>query len=491
MAPGVLPTDALAQFGKQLSDVVLKNLKLVTEALKAFGAAVAADKWLLPLFDRLKKAFGDFSQQAGAWLRPLADKVADTFRAMGAASPQWLQGLAGSVRDVAAHLGQTLPAALGKTLNAFKGLGAVAGVAAGASAGLGLALGALVSKANPAVYQQFTLALNDLLAVVGAAAVPLLKLLTEVVRAFADTLTTFLGDVGGALATVLRPFVDVLKVVFEVVGQVRQSLAKVVEAVAPALATLGNALAEILKAIRPLVTLLIDVVGGALAAVFGALADVVEAAVPYLTAFVRVVGDLIDFLARGVREVLALIGIDLPESGPGARAGSSVGAAVRSAQISDVSSVIQQAQISSYSLGAASGMDPSAKTAAAAESIKKRVDEIYEQILGAPKKIANELAAVLGRGADAAAGFVDRHVGGPIRSIGNFIGEDVLGIDMDSSEAAPLTPEERANSGIFQTMDAMKASRDRAREDARRVLDRIEAAKAMHGPTGGAGGTVE
>ena len=315
----------------------------------------------------------------------------------------YLDKLADAAKRVSGAVGSYLKDAGGAAVNAVasvgKALGSVAtlaGAAAGAAAGLGLALKGLVEKANPVVAEQFTLALNDLLAVVGQALTPVFKLVTEVVRMAGDTLAGFAKDVGSTLGTVLRPVIDVLGVVFDIVGRIGQSLAKAFEAAAPALEAIGQAVLATVQAVQPLVNLLIDSLGGALGAALGALGDVLTAVVPYVAAFARVVGDLLATVVRWVREALAFVGIDLPEGGPGRREGDSVGAAVRSASTTDVESVLKKARENAFSLGTASA-DPARRTASAAEELKKKADQIYERLGEILTDLPDKLArAILG-----------------------------------------------------------------------------------------------
>jgi hypothetical protein len=103
-------------------------------------------------------------------------------------------------------------------------------------------------------------------------------------------------------------------------------------------------------------------------------------------AFARVIADVVKFVADGVRQLMAMIGINLPDT-PGVKPGSSVGAATRQASHSGIDDVVKQAQRSAFSLGTASKEDPAAKTANFAGEIAKRADEIYNFIRDLPGKM--------------------------------------------------------------------------------------------------------
>jgi hypothetical protein len=269
------------------------------DALKSIGAVA---REIVPFVDSLHKSFEKF----GDWLRNNAGMVGRT-----------LENLAGAIGRIA-----TVGAASAAAMTTF-----------------GSAITGIVAKANPAVAAQFTLALNDLLAVIGQALTPVLKIVTEVTRLFADTLLAVSDTVGGALTSVF------------------QSLVPVIESMLEVFAEFAVIAAEVLKAVAPLIVVV-------------------------LKGFT----DIFKWIAEKIKEVLALFGISTGDVE--VKKGASVGAAVRSASETSVEAVLSKARTSAYSLGTAS-MDPAAKTASAAEAIKARADAIYELIKGLPRDFAN------------------------------------------------------------------------------------------------------
>ncbi|NCW80334.1 MAG: hypothetical protein EBV68_00470, partial [Betaproteobacteria bacterium] len=342
-----------------------------------------------------------------------------------------------AIAGVGAWVGKALPNldALGEKLQDFyKGVAVTtgsiavgAGIAVGALVGVGKAMENFVAKANPGAILLFQMALDDLMAIVGQALVPVFLLVTELIRAAADTLSTFAKDIGNAVASVLRPFVEILKVVFEVVGRVGQMIAKAAEAVAPALAALGEVLLAVFKALQPVLDLVVNVIGGALAGVLKVLADVVQAVVPYVVALVDVFALMLKTVVGWVRDILSLVGLDIPDAA-GTAPGSSVGASVKQTQVGSVESFLQSAQTKAFALGTAGGSDPTARTASAAESMKIQIEEIKKAITGFPDKcgqwvkdIINALdptapGAVAGKG-----GFLDRNIAEPVSDAADWV----------------------------------------------------------------------
>ena len=241
---------------------------------------------------------------------------------------------------------QLLNRELGTLAGAIEAVGVLLAAAAGPTAAilaLGEALSGLVAKANPAVFQQFTLAVNDLLAVIGAALVPLFNtVFIPVIRMAADSLMQ-LAPAGQALAVALQP--------------------------------------------------LVELIGDAFAVAVGILAEAIKAISPVVMAFARILNDVVRFIGRQIRELLALIGINLPEFG--GKPGASVGAAVRQAGHTSVEDVVKQAQRASFSLGTAAN-DPMGQMANMAKEIKARADEIYKFLQDLPDLIGAYIAELPG-----------------------------------------------------------------------------------------------
>lgn len=220
-----------------------------------------------------------------------------------------------AARDAAPHW-LALNSAMSGVTNVLKGFGAaMAGIAAIGPAtlatlgGIGGALGVFVSKANPAVFEQFTLALNDTLAVIGQGLAPVLQVVTEMMRMFGDTLAVFSRDVGGALAVILQSLMPVFEVFLEAFAQV------------------GTLVADVLKQVAP--------------------------AIRFIMEGIR---DVFNWIGDKVKWLLSLVGVEL--SSPDIKRGASAGAATRSASIGSVADLVSKAQTSAFSLGNASSSVP-------------------------------------------------------------------------------------------------------------------------------------
>lgn len=281
-----------------------------------------------------------------------------------------------------------------------------------AVAGVQQQIGRFVQLANPAVFQQFTLAVDDFTASIGKALTPTLQVATAGIRAVADAIFSLspagqqaiaglaagaaaLGAMAAAAAALqavlsvgLGPAIlaigaaaaaftatlsgaDGLKGVFESATRVVGSL----------LEKIGTALTGVADAAAPLMGAL-----GEVAALVGdVLAAAVQAVVPYLAAFARVMGDIIREVVAGVRALLSLIGVDLPRAEFDAK--TSVGAAARGANIGGLGGAATTAYTRAFAVGTAAS--DSAKTASATEAIQKKADEIYQLLLKLPDQVRN------------------------------------------------------------------------------------------------------
>ena len=268
-------------------------------------------------------------------IRPVADAIKSVTDAMRAAVPGFekLYQFFRQFGDWVKSNTQTLADLGGRLLKVAEAFGAVASVApkvAAAAGVLGSLISGLVGKANPAVAQQFTLALNDTLAVIGQALVPVLRVLTRLMRSFGDTLQSFAGGVGEALASILDSLMPLFQVFLDVFARAGELVAGVLQFVAP----------------------LVKIAAEGIRTVF-------------------------EWIGKAVRYLLDLIGVEVSESG--VRPGSSVGAAVRQAGVSSVSGVIQQAQISALQLGNASA-DYAKQTASYTFKMSATMDDILKTL---------------------------------------------------------------------------------------------------------------
>jgi hypothetical protein len=410
-------SQAVEELGRTVKDKIGPSLADTTIKLTALGVVLsklgAVEGVLKPLVRNVSETFRRLAD-VEAWLKPFTLKLGDAF---GKSAPAWAQSAAQAFDRLGSQVADLLKPVtvriagavkwLASAASAVAAVSAAAPVAATAVAALASVMSGLVAKANPALVELFTFAMNDLQAVIGQGLAPAFRILSDLVRAFADTLATFMPQLGAAVGTILKPLADTLKILFEVFGNVAQVVAKVLTAVAPAFAALGEAFNAVLRAILPVVNLIVDVFGSILVGVMKAFAAVVETVVPPIVAFIQVIGDMVKWFVGKVRELLEFLGLLDPET-PGTEKGKSFGASARSASTSSVESVLQKARESAFTLGNAAAEDPKL---AVGKSIDAKVAEIKRAIEELPERFAAALARHLDKPVEAYAEFVDRATG--------------------------------------------------------------------------------
>jgi hypothetical protein len=419
---------AFAGVGELLKNTVLPPLEHTLKMFKDIGEVFRTALPILDVVGAKLRAVGEAFKTA--FRENIGERVTAVFqgirKAIDFALPTYLV-------DYFKDVGGKISTAFGSILKSLGSLAGAAVVAGTALAAVGRAMGSFVSKANPAVWDQFTLALNDLMAVVGRALVPILSnVVIPVVRSFADMLMQ-LSPIGNALGQALKPLVQVFGAVFEVVGRVLGKVGEMAQAAAPAFAALGQVLVSVVQAVQPIFDVLVDVIGGAFVEAMKLVAEAVKTVAPFLLAFGRIMGDVAQFVASGVRTLLALVGINLPDT-PGTKPGSSVGAATRQAGHASVEEVVKQAQRSAFSLGTASS-DPMAKVADSTKAIQQRADEIYRFIVEIPGKIGEYILGLPQAMWNLFKGFADdlhkavlelpRLIGDTIRELPRLIGDTI------------------------------------------------------------------
>jgi len=381
-----------------LKVAVAPPLKLVADGLKAVGESA---KWLAGQWSEVSTAVfavGTVAAGVGAMLAGAAAPALALFTISLSAvaariGSEFLPQLAAAGKtllDVGMGVGRLAGQFAGKLVSALGAVASFAGKAAEQAISLGQSLGQMVAKANPVAFAQFQLAVDDTVAVLGQALLPIFRIVTDVVRAAGDTLVTFASSVGNSVGAILRPLGEVVKVVFDLAGRIGQAFAGLLEIVAPHLATLGEVFVAVAEAVAPLVTLLVELVGGALGEALKLLGGLLEMVIPPVLGLARAVGDLVKWVVEGVKSLLSMVGIDLPGSKPGTEKDGSRGAAVRSASTTDIDSVLRKARENAFSYGKAAGEDLPKKTLSTMESMKLRADEIY-------KWISNDLPNILVR----------------------------------------------------------------------------------------------
>jgi hypothetical protein len=340
---------ALAELADVVKNVVMTPLDQLKKSFQELGSvARQAIPSLAQFFSGIKDGFKDlFRENIGL-------RVAAVFQGIKKAI---LFALPTDVTDNMVRIGSQIPAALGGIAKAFGSLLAVTAVATTGIIAVGSALGTFANKANPAVFAQFQLALDDLMAVIGQALVPLFtNFLIPALRIAGDALT-YLFPIFSALTVALKPVLDV----FEFMTDVTYEL-------------------------------------------FSALGAVVQKITPYFVAFTKVLGDMVRQLGKWIQDILGYLGIDIGEFG--AERGISVGASARTAQTGSIESVIQKAQAVAF--GGPGGIgDPARATATGVAALNAKAEEIYKAMLKIPSQIGEYIAnlpagiakAILGEGA--------------------------------------------------------------------------------------------
>lgn len=401
LPPLKLITDQFAVLGRTLAQQLAPVMQTLGDGFKAVGERVKsfASGSLAVLGDSLKSLGGSIAGALPEKLRFAIDVVKGFGESVGSRLKDSLGGVGGMLKDKLGGVGGYFGDVAGKAAGAIGGIAKAAGAilgAGGAAVGalveVGQAIGGMVAKANPAAFARFQVVVDDLMAVFGQALTPVFETVTDLVRTAADSFVTFSSIIGGALNTALKPFVTYFKIAFENLGRWGQVVGNVLEKLAPAFAELGNAFMEIVAELQPLYHTIIDLIGTAFAQAAGLLADAVKVVIPYVVQFAKVVGDMAQKLMQWVKDLLAFMGIELDETGPGTKKGGSVGMAAKSATIGSVDSVIKAAQQAAYSLGTGAGGDPAKETASATKELvgisaamKKSIDDL-------PKKIVDGLA---------------------------------------------------------------------------------------------------
>ena len=200
----------------------------------------------------------------------LIDSITKGKRATESSGPTY--ALKNSVQTTKSSMG-TLSKVIGSLANVGKlatlGLGPVGAILTGITAGLMAPIDMIkqladmvvnfVGLVNPGAVEQFTLAMNDAMAVMGGMLTPIMQGLTIYVRAFGDALAK--------LSPILQPIFDVLAAEFVraalVVGKMVEAFAPFIELLVDTLvpimddatksmAFLGGVLAEVVKTIAEL-----------------------------------------------------------------------------------------------------------------------------------------------------------------------------------------------------------------------------------------------
>jgi chemotaxis protein histidine kinase CheA len=242
----------------------------------------------------------------------------------------------------------------------------------------------LVGKSSPVAVQQFERAVADMQAVLGRILIPVLNSATQVFR----TLGSYLNGLSEQGETAVRAIIG---------GAAALALFKI--AVVGVQTVLGGGVLGILGLVASSVLGVVfasgklqpvfDAISGAFASVLEMVGTAVEAAVPAMLAFAKVLGEVVTATMNGIRRLLTLVGIDLPDA-PEVKPKDNTNAAVRQTSTGGVDDVLRRAREQAFTLGGG-GKSDAAKTASAAEAMNKKVGEIADQIRAIPDKIIAEM----------------------------------------------------------------------------------------------------
>lgn len=202
----------------------------------------------------------------------------------------------------------------------------------------------LVKIANPASFERFTWAMQDMMGVIGRALTPVLDGLTDVFR-----------TLGGLLET-MRPAV---MPVMDFIGKLLKLTAKLGEviggALAPVFESIGNVLNSVLvpvfkvlesvfKVIAPIIKL-VAIPLQVLGKLFEVLMETMEPVIGIIEEFANAIGMLGDAMTAGVSDLTKMLGLT------DGKMKSSVGAAVRGTQYSSIEDVGKRSSLAAFGQG--------------------------------------------------------------------------------------------------------------------------------------------
>jgi phage-related protein len=390
--------DQFTLLGKTLSTQFVSIAANTVEVFKSFKNLLATiGEPAIFAANKIKNAFvGLFEGRLGDVLRDFGDKISGLFQGKAAEPVRaFIDKVAGAFQGRGAdmvkdYVGKAMGAISSFLGTAGKALGAVAGAggaAIGAIVGLGEVMSQFVGLASPAVLQMFTTALQDMMAVIGQAMLPIMEAITPIIRLAADTLSTFVSTIGSSLAGMVESFMPVLRELFDFWGREGQVIAQVFQAMTPVVQQVAEVFGQLWKAIDPVYELLLDVVGNLIISSVRLLADVLKAIVPIITAVATAVRDLLQEFSNFVRDIFGFK--ELTKRGEGTKPNASLNAAVRNVSVGTLESNIQSAQKSAFMLGTAGAAKPEEKTATATEGIFGLLGRMWAWIQSLPEKIWN------------------------------------------------------------------------------------------------------
>jgi len=368
-----------AAFTAMVAEATAPLALMVAEMGAAFAAMVAEETGALAIIDAV---VGGAMGVLLAEVIPTIGVVVAAVTAAAAVIYAELAPVMPIILAVGAALAAVAVVALAGAVAITAVVGAIAAVASAAAGvvpaliGMGMAMSQFVGKANPAIVEIFTAAVDDLLAVIGQSLTPVFRVVTQMVRMAADSFTTWMPQLGALAGVIAQTLVPAFQVFTTIMNHAGQGLVSVVQAILPALEMVAGAFTALMEACLPLVDIAISFAVPALK-VLGNFIGLVASAV---AGFSRVLANLFTFAERATRAILRMIGIDLPGfTEP--RGGESVGYAAKSTQIGSVQNYLQDAQKAAFSIGTGA-TDPATRTVGVLETISGKFDELIRNLPG-------------------------------------------------------------------------------------------------------------
>lgn len=287
------------------------------------------------------------------------------------------------------------------------GLSKITSVATAAQSALfsfGNQIAGFVALANPVAVMRFTQAMQDFQAVIGRALTPVLDRVTTMIRQLGDafaslspTAQSLIGGLamGGGLAGVFAAVSFAVKGLLLAFGPIPLIVGAVTSALAGLLTTSASG-AKLMAAFNSVLA----AAGTIFEALAGVVLPLVETALELVTPLLEAFASALSYVGSVVREVLSALGLTSAASyNPTAK--SSVGAAVRTAGMSDLSSFATKNYTSAYS-GSAAAQDVPKESLNKLGEIKISLDNLEQIIYKAAASIVNALGIGKGSAVDAA-----------------------------------------------------------------------------------------
>jgi hypothetical protein len=224
---------------------------------------------------------------------------------------------------------------------------------------------------------------------------PIIDQLTPTLSGLLDVMSQALGSISGAIGGVLPMVAKFI----EWLASLAAMLSNTFEQLAPAIAGVMDVFSALMEAVRPMQELWISVLVGGVQL----LGQAIAAVAPYIVVFVETMGNMVKQFVGWIREILSIIGINLPEFGAGG--GPPKGekgqaqTPARGTSTTDVESVLRKARESAFSLGGGGGQKPevqtannTAQTTQAVNDVRKQMNDMANWLMNAlPHYIVSEL----------------------------------------------------------------------------------------------------